>query len=135
MTKISIALLAALALATAGCKKDGGADCGQAIAHSMELSKATMAKMPGVDDKLLGKMKDTGIQSCQDDKWSPDVIKCMTDAKAESDAQACYGKLSSDQRAKMQKAAMALVAPAAPAAAAGSAAPTPGSAAAPAGGW
>src|SRR4051794_26909460 len=108
MNKLSFVLVAALSLAAFGCKKKGGADCDGAINHSMELSKADMSKMPGVDDKMIQKMKDVGIQHCKDDKWPADATKCMVDAKAMADAQACYGKLSADQRDKMNKAAMAL---------------------------
>lgn len=101
-----------------------GGDCVKAIAHSMELSKADMAKMPGVDDKMMAKMKDLGLQHCKDDKWPSDVVQCMTDAKTEAESQACYGKLSHDQQAKMNNAAMEAAQPAGGAAAPGSAAPT-----------
>ncbi|HET9620541.1 MAG TPA: hypothetical protein VFP84_04170, partial [Kofleriaceae bacterium] len=103
MTRTWIGFVAALSLAIVGCKKPGG-DCTQAIAHSMELAKASMPS----DDKLVGKLRDLGVQHCKDDKWSDDAIKCMTEAKAESDAQACYGKLTADQQSKMNKAAMEL---------------------------
>lgn len=108
-------LVSVLSLAAFGCKKKGGgADCDKAIDHSMELSKADMAKM-GVDDKMMAKMKDLGIKHCNDDKWSDDAKKCMADAKTMADAQGCYGKLTQDQRDKMNKAAMELApAPTAP---------------------
>jgi hypothetical protein len=61
---------------------------------------------------MMQKMKDVGLQHCRDDKWSDDVVKCMVEAKAETDAQACYGKLSAEQQDKMNKAAMALMKPA-----------------------
>lgn len=113
MIKISIGFVAVLALASFGCKKSGG-DCGKAIAHSMELSKADMQKM-GVDDKMMAKMSDLGVQHCKDDKWGDDAVACMTNAKTEAEAQGCYDKLTAEQRDKMNKAAMALApAPAAP---------------------
>ena len=125
MTKLSFILVGLLAVA--GCKKKGGgADCDAAINHSMELSKAEMSKMPGVDEAMMGKMKDVGIQHCKDDKWSADATKCMVDAKTMADAQACYGKLTQDQRDKMNKAAMEL-APAPTDTTAGSGAPAQGS--------
>lgn len=102
MKTISIVFVAALSLAAFGCKKKG-ADCGQAIAHSMDLSKAEMAKMPGVDDKMMAKMRDIGVERCTADKWSDDATKCMADAKTMTDAQGCYGKLSAEQRDKMNK--------------------------------
>jgi|SRR5580704_531159 hypothetical protein len=105
MKKISLAFVAALSLAAVGCNKKG-ADCGNAITNSMEISKANMQKMPGVDDKMMAKMKDIGLQHCKDDKWSDDALKCMSDAKTEADAQSCYGKLSHDQQEKMNHAIM-----------------------------
>jgi hypothetical protein len=128
MTKLTCMFVAAVSLAAVGCKKKGG-DCTAAINHSMELSKADMAKM-GADDAMMQKMKDLGIQHCKDDKWSGDVLKCMTDAKTMTDSQACYGKLSRDQQDKMNKAAMELTPPPAAGSAEGSAVPEAGSAAA-----
>jgi hypothetical protein len=120
MNKLSIVLVSALAFA--GCKKKGGAaDCEKAIDHSMELSKADMAKMPGMDDKTMTKMRDLGLQHCKDDKWSDEVVKCMIDAKTETEGQGCYNKLSKDQQDKMNKAVMEMAPPpAAPTPAAGS---------------
>jgi hypothetical protein len=123
MKKISIVVVASLSLAVLGCSKKKGADCDKAIAHSMEVSKADMAKM-GVDDKMMAKMQDLGVKHCKEDKWPDEAIACMTNAKDEATAQGCYGKLTADQRDKMNKAAMEL----APAAPAGSAATAPGSA-------
>ena len=118
MTKLSIVFVGALALAAFGCKKKGG-DCAGAITHSMDLAKADMAKTPGMDDKMMQKMKDIGMQHCKDDKWSADVLKCMTDAKTETEAQGCYTKLTPEQQDKMNKAAMEAMQP--PGGAAGSA--------------
>jgi len=87
MRKMSFAFIAALVLAAVGCSKTGGADCAQAINHGMELSKADMAKMPGMDDKMLEKLKDLGLQHCKDDKWSDEVLKCMSEAKSQADGQ------------------------------------------------
>lgn len=126
MTKFSIVLVGVLALGGVGCKKKaGGADCDKAIHHSMELSKAEMSKMPGVDDKMMAKMVDVGIEHCNADKWSDDAKKCMADAKTMADAQGCYGKLTQEQRDKMNKAAMELATP--PADTTGSGAPAQGS--------
>src|SRR6185312_1673114 len=113
--------LAALSLAAVGCKK-GGADCGKAVDHSMELSKAEMQKMPGMDDATLQKLKDIGVQHCKEDKWPDDVVSCMTAAKTEADSQACYGKLTPEQQKKMNHALMETMS-------AKAAAPTTGSAA------
>ena len=120
MKHISLVFVTVLAF---GCKKGGG-DCAKAIDHSMELSKDMMSKMPGMDDKAMAKMHDLGIQHCKDDKWPDEAIKCMTDAKAMSDAQACYSKLSADQQQKMMQA----MAEAMPKPAAAPAAPAAGSA-------
>ena len=115
MKKMPVILIAAFSLAAVGCKKKGaggGADCAQAINHSMELSKAEMQKM-GTDNATMKKLVDLGIQRCTEDKWPDAAIKCMVDAKTMSDAQACYGKLSQEQQDKMNKAAMELATPAA----------------------
>lgn len=131
MKNLAFVLVAALPFAALGCKKGGaGGDCAAAINHSMELSKDMMVKM-GTDDATMAKMKDVGIQHCKDDKWSDDAIKCMVDAKAMADAQACYGKLTQEQRDAMKNATKDLR-PTAPAAGstatppAGSAAMAPG---------
>jgi hypothetical protein len=109
MKKTSLVFAAALSLAAFGCKKGGGgSDCGKAIDHSMELSKAAMEKS-GIDPKVLVKMKDVGLQHCNDDKWSEEATKCMIDSKTEKDSGACYAKLSPDQQEKMNKAAMELM--------------------------
>ena len=110
MKNISLAFITVLAFAAPGCKKKG-ADCDKAINNSMELSKADMAKMPGMDDKMMAKMKDVGVQHCKDDKWPDDAVKCMSDAKSETDAQGCYEKLSKDQRHNMNKAVMEMAKP------------------------
>jgi hypothetical protein len=100
-----IVLVSVLSLAAFACKKKGGGgDCDKAIAHGLELAKADLPS----DEKMLAKMKDLGIQHCKDDKWPDDAIKCMVDAKAETEAQACYGKLSPEQQKKMNDAAAAL---------------------------
>jgi hypothetical protein len=108
MKYVSFAFIAALAFSTIGCKKKGAPanDCAAAINHSMDLSKAELQKM-GADDKAIQQMVDLGIQHCKDDKWSADAIKCMVDAKTMDDAQACYGKLSTDQQNKMNSAVQA----------------------------
>jgi hypothetical protein len=112
MKNLSLVFVMALSLAAFGCKKKG-ADCAAAIDHSMDLSKADMEKMPGGKD-MMAKMRDLGVQHCKEDKWSDEAVKCMNDAKAETDAQACYGKLTADQRDKMNKAAMAAMQPTTP---------------------
>ena len=133
MKNISIMFVAALSIATVGCKKKGG-DCEKAIANGLELSKDTMTKAHGVDDKMLAKMRDLGVKTCQEDKWSDEATKCMVEAKSQTEAQGCYGKLTPEQQAKMNKAAMALATPAANAAPApaANAAPAPAANAAPA---
>jgi hypothetical protein len=114
MKKITLVLVAALSFAVVGCKKKGAAgggtggagDCAAAINKSMDLAKADMQKMPGMNDSLLQKMRDVSVKHCKDDKWSNEAIKCMTDAATEADSQACYGKLTPDQQKAMNQAAM-----------------------------
>jgi hypothetical protein len=105
MMKTISFVLVALSFAALGCKKES-VDCAKAIANSMEVSKADMEKRPGMDDKTMQKMKDIGLQHCKGDKWPEDALKCMSDAKTEADAQACYGKLSREQQDNMNQAAM-----------------------------
>jgi hypothetical protein len=128
--KISFMFVTVLAFAAVGCKKKApeGADCAKAIGNSMALSKAEMEKMPGMDATMMQKMVDLGVQHCKDDKWSPDAVKCMIDAKAMADAQACYGKLTKDQQDKMNKAAMDMATAAHGAGSAGTGSDTAGSA-------
>jgi hypothetical protein len=130
MKKLSIVFVAALSLAPFGCKKKGGADCDKAITNSMALSKADMAKTPGIDDKMMAKMRDLGLQHCKDDKWSDDIVKCMSDAKTQAEAQGCYGKMTPEQQEKMSRAMMEMMTPPGGGSAAGGSAGAGGSAAA-----
>lgn len=117
MIKTSFVLTAALALAAFGCNKSaGGGDCAKAVDNTSALAKADMAKMPGMTDQTLAKLHDLAVQHCKDDKWAGDAIKCMVDAKTETDAQACFGKLTAEQQQKMNTAAMDAMKSAAPAA-------------------
>jgi hypothetical protein len=111
MNKITFVLAAALSVAAVGCKKKTGADCGKAITNSMAVSKADIAATPGVDDKVMAKMAEIGMQRCKEDKWGDDVVRCMSDAKTKVDAQGCYAKMSAEQRDKMNKAAMEMMTP------------------------
>ena len=86
-----------------GCKKSGP-DCAKAVDRGLELAKGG-AEMKGLDDQTLAKMRELGIQHCKDDKWPDEAVQCIIDAKALPDAQACYGKLSAEQRGKMNSAA------------------------------
>jgi hypothetical protein len=83
--------------------------------------KVSKADLPAGDEMMMAKMRDLGVQHCTDDKWSDDAIKCMTDAKTEAEAQTCYGKLTPDQRDKMNQSAMELSSPPGGAGSAGSA--------------
>ena len=121
MTKISIVFAAVMAL---GCGNKSGetkatgsdtasagggaADCDKAIAHSMEVGKASL---PADDAKMMAKLHDMGVKHCVDDKWPEPVVKCMLDAKTEADGQACYGKLTPDQQKKMNDDAMSMATP------------------------
>ncbi|HEY0253020.1 MAG TPA: hypothetical protein VGC41_15900 [Kofleriaceae bacterium] len=111
MQKISNVLAAALSLASFSCAKKSAEtqtsdkshpvpECGRAIDNGAELQKAHMA---GVDDKMKGKMKDVALSHCKDDKWSDDVLQCMTEAKSDTDFKACQGRLTADQKDSMQK--------------------------------
>jgi hypothetical protein len=100
MTKISIAVVAAFSLAAFGCKKKS-ADCDSAINNMMEVSKADLSKVPGMDDKMMDKMKGIAMQHCKDDKWPEDALKCMKEAKSNADAKKCQGMLPKELDKKM----------------------------------
>lgn len=108
MKKITLVFVCALAFTAFGCKKKaaGGGDCGAAINKSMELAKADMSKMPGMNDALMQKLRDLSMKHCKDDKWSGDALKCMTNAATEADSQKCYDKLTPDQQKAMNQAMM-----------------------------
>lgn len=102
--KLSPLFVAALSIAAAGCKKKAAApDCAAAIAHSMDLSKDTMAKQ-GLDAATMQKLTEIGITRCKEDKWSAEAVSCMNKALTINDAQACYGKLTKEQQDAMGKA-------------------------------
>ncbi|HEX4456469.1 MAG TPA: hypothetical protein VIA18_00785 [Polyangia bacterium] len=131
MTKrISLALVVGLSVAVSGCAKKGvGADCGKAVANGVEVQKAHLAAM---DEATKDKMKDVALSRCQDDKWSEDVLQCMSEAKADTDFKTCQGKLTPEQHRSMQQAMKNLAAAGssgkAPANRAGSVGATAGSA-------
>ncbi len=99
MKNISILLVAAGSLAAFGCTKKG-ADCGKAVDKGMEVQKAHLSSM---DDTMKGKMKDVALSHCKDDKWSDDVLQCMSEAKADTDFKICQAKLTPEQEGRMQK--------------------------------
>jgi cytochrome c556 len=103
MKTVSIMFVAVLAAAGAGCKKKGG-DCAAAIDHGMEIMKSMMPKMEGMPPDWMDKAKALGVQHCQDDGWSDDALKCMTEASGVADSQACYKQLTQEQQDKMNKA-------------------------------
>ena len=97
--KISIVFVAAVSLAAFGCTKKG-ANCGNAVDEGMEVQKAHLS---GMDDAMKGKMKDVALSHCKDDKWSDDVLQCMSEAKADTDFKICQAKLTPEQEGSMQK--------------------------------
>ncbi|HEY4244478.1 MAG TPA: hypothetical protein VGM88_31910 [Kofleriaceae bacterium] len=132
MKTLSLVLLASLSLV--GCKKKdeaaapagsgsgsavvaaaAGADCTAAIDSGMAKSKDQMMKVPGMTPERLQQLHDLGVQHCKDDKWAPETLKCMVDAKTEAEDTACYQKLTAEQQKKMNEAAMAMMSPPAPA--------------------
>jgi hypothetical protein len=100
MKHFSFVFVAALALSAGGCKKKAP-DCAAAMNHSMDLAKDGSMKGAAADPKMKQAFIDMGVKHCKDDKWSDDAVRCMMDAKSETDAKACYGKLSADQQKKM----------------------------------
>ncbi len=103
MKNVSLVFVAALSIAAVGCKKSGG-DCDAAVGHSMEIMKSMMPKMDGMPADWVDKAKALGVQHCKEDGWGDDALKCMTEATAMADSQACYKKLTQEQQDKMNKA-------------------------------
>lgn len=105
-TIVLIALLAA-----AGCKKGSsasGSDCDAAIAKAMDSMLATVktrAPSPQIQEsmtEMVGKMKTTLTQRCNEDKWSSETVECFTKVKAQAEMQACEQKLTNEQRTKLR---------------------------------
>jgi hypothetical protein len=105
-TIVLIALLAA-----AGCKKSSsasGPDCDGAIAKGMESVLATVksrAPSPQIQESLtemVGKMRTTLTQRCNEDKWSPETVECFTKLSSQAEMQACEQKLTNEQRTKLR---------------------------------
>ena len=113
MKKISIVFVAALSLAAFGCAKSASGSGEAAYKDRPVLTVARQSttvwwsRRPpaaGMDDKMNGKMKDVAMSHCKDDKWSDDVVQCMSEAKTDTDFQTCQGRLTPEQKDGVQKA-------------------------------
>jgi hypothetical protein len=118
MKNLSIAFVTVLSLAAfAGCKKKGGGgDCdstmSSAVDRMMEDQKKQMPKdMPAEQQKMgeemmktmVPKMKATLTKVCTDDKWSPEMLKCVDAAKNMEEGQACNKTLTAEQKTHLDK--------------------------------
>lgn len=103
----------AMAAALAACgKKGGGAggDCAAAVDHMMTVSAGGMPKELPEDMKkqltdMMAKAKVAITKSCQDTKWSAEVLNCIKAAKTDDEGKKCDEKLTPEQRDAMKKAA------------------------------
>ncbi len=118
MKNLSIAFVTVLSLAAfAGCKKKGGGgDCdgtmSSAVDRMMEEQAKQMPKDMPADQKkmademmktMVPKMKATLTKVCTDDKWTPEMLKCVDASKTMEEGQACNKNLSAEQKAHLDK--------------------------------
>lgn len=106
MAKLSGAVVAVLAVAAVGCggkKAPADYDCAAAIDNAMKVSADEM-KQNGIPDAAVPRMKDVSLARCTEDKWSPDVRRCLAEAKTAPDVTGCQGKLEPAQQEAWTKA-------------------------------
>jgi len=89
-----------------GCSKSGS-DCATSIGKGMEKfaeqakSRAPNPEMQQAMTDMAGKLKDTLIKRCTEDKWPSEVVNCFTTASDRPAMQQCQQKLSDEQRDKV----------------------------------
>jgi hypothetical protein len=95
---LSIAAWCVCAGAAAGCKK--AADCESAVKHVMTLDddvNATPEVKKEVED-MMAAARALAVERCTKDKWSAEVLACMSEAKTSQDAEDCASKLTPEQQ-------------------------------------
>lgn len=102
------ALAICLVMVTAcGKKGGGGGDCADAVAHAsslMEQPKGMDPKMEQFIKDSMAAMQKAMVGSCQTDKWSSDVTKCLQDAKKADELDKCEKLLTPAQKEASDKA-------------------------------
>ena len=69
----------------------------------MNLS-AEEFKKNGVTDETVGKIRESSVARCKEDKWTNEVLKCLADAKKADDVAKCQQMMSKEQSDNMAKA-------------------------------
>ena len=96
--------LLVIAALLVGCSKSGS-DCATAIGKGMEKfsekARSGNPEMQQAMNDVAGKLKDTLIKRCTEDKWPSEVVNCFTTAADRPAMQECQSKLSDDQREKV----------------------------------
>jgi hypothetical protein len=102
-TIVLVALLAA-----AGCSKKGS-DCEAAMAKGTESMFETIKSRAAANPQrmeslteMVGKMRTTLTQRCNEDKWSAETVDCFTKVTSQPEMQACEQKLGTEQRTKLR---------------------------------
>ena len=112
-------------VALAGCGKKGSeakGDCGVSVENAVKVSTEVL-KSSGFSDATIVKIREASLVRCKEDKWSNDVLKCLTAAKKSDDIKNCNNMMTKEQRDNMDKALAAMAADAG----SGSATPEQGS--------
>lgn len=111
MTKMIV--LVAL-LAAAGCSKKGS-DCDASISKGMNnfiSAIKTREPNPQRQETLLnvvGKLKTTLTQRCNEDTWAPEAVTCFTTVSSQPEVRACEDKLTKEQHTKLTKELMQIM--------------------------
>jgi hypothetical protein len=81
-------------LLLAGCAKDKGASCGEAIANYMSLVDAEQSRDGDRDRRKTARanrpaLQNSLLKACEAQKWSLATRKCLSDAKSAADTKTC----------------------------------------------
>ncbi len=84
-------------------------DCTDAVAHAQAVSEKSM--QPGMNPKMVDRMKammaaatTAMTETCQADKWSPEVLACLKAANTPPDLASCEKLMTPEQAAHVTKA-------------------------------
>lgn len=94
-------------LGIAGCKR-GGPDCARAAANAMKVSEQGLAQIPGMNSRL-GPMQAALANRCDVDRWSSEVIDCISTATTTPALQACQDRLTPDQQTLLRRTMMEMI--------------------------
>jgi hypothetical protein len=107
----NVLFVAVLVLSACGKKEKAAevkGDCTVAVTNAVTLSKDEFKKS-NITDAMVPKIKDASIKHCNDDKWSNEVLKCLTDSKTNADVTNCQNKLTKEQNEALAKSLTAIM--------------------------